>query len=100
MTGTGLHENTSKRLLRGGFDAEIHYPSFRPCLRNLTDPTCKGKKGRKNVCLQHASRVYSAAESKLAWPVGGHNHLDLSQVLEPVQLVQQFHQRALDLPAA
>lgn len=40
----------------------------------------------------------SAEESKLAWPVGGHNHLDLPQVLEAVQLVEQLHQRALDLP--
>ncbi len=30
-------------------------------------------------------------------PVGGHDDLDGAQGLEPVQLVQQLHQRALDL---
>lgn len=35
----------------------------------------------------------------LAWPVGGHDHLNLPQILETVQLVQQLHQRALDFPA-
>lgn len=34
----------------------------------------------------------------LAWPVGGHDHLNLTQILETVQLVQQLHQSPLDLP--
>jgi hypothetical protein len=31
------------------------------------------------------------------WPVGGHNHLHLTQHVKPVQLIQQLHQRALNL---
>lgn len=34
----------------------------------------------------------------LTWPVGGHDHLNLSQVFEAVQLVEQLHQCALDFP--
>mmetsp|Transcript_6056 Transcript_6056/g.18332 ORF Transcript_6056/g.18332 Transcript_6056/m.18332 type:complete len:476 (-) Transcript_6056:96-1523(-) len=31
-------------------------------------------------------------------PVGGHNHLDVHGLIEPVHLVQQLHQDSLDLP--
>ena len=32
------------------------------------------------------------------WPVGSHDHLDLTKPVKPVHLVEQFHQCPLDLP--
>lgn len=58
-----------------------------------------------HIIRQFPSNNYMQMQQKsiksvntLAWSIGGHNHLDLTQVFEPVQLVQQLHQRALNFP--